>query len=293
MRRCEPGTRVGLDPEHLHKMRVATRRLRTALGTFRPCLEEDQRRRLSKELSWLAALMGRVRDLDVFSEQAESWLGSIDLPEGSGAQSVSSMVSCWYASARQRLLEGIDSSRYGSLLNEVDALFGEHAAPRGQRCEACGSTAALASKTLSKQTRRFERLAKQCRRDQDRQSLHDLRIAIKQLRYTAEFFGSLYKGPLKRFRRRVVALQEQLGRLQDCVVAGQLVRALSAETLAEMEGSRDRSAGQPARLLMLGHLAGAAAATARQAEQQVVCELQKLERFEEIGALLKAARKQA
>ena len=64
----DPRTRLG-DVEALHQMRVATRRLRSDLRTFRPLLDPDWSESLRDELNWLGAVARRVRDLDVLLER--------------------------------------------------------------------------------------------------------------------------------------------------------------------------------------------------------------------------------
>ena len=64
VRAKEPGTRLGEDPEELHDMRVATRRLRAALSLFEAVLPV-RAQVFREELGWLARLLGTVRDLDV------------------------------------------------------------------------------------------------------------------------------------------------------------------------------------------------------------------------------------
>ena len=64
LRAKEPGTRLGEDPEELHDMRVATRRLRAALDLFAEVLP-IRSRNFRGELGWLAGVLGAVRDLDV------------------------------------------------------------------------------------------------------------------------------------------------------------------------------------------------------------------------------------
>ena len=64
LRAKEPGTRLGEDPEELHDMRVATRRLRAALSLFEGVLPV-RAQVFREELGWLGRLLGAVRDLDV------------------------------------------------------------------------------------------------------------------------------------------------------------------------------------------------------------------------------------
>ena len=93
LRATEPGTRLGEDPEELHDMRVATRRLRAALDLFVDVLPV-RARAFRAELGWLAGVLGVVRDLDVQLQshtamtepgQAGS-LGGADGPAPGGAR---------------------------------------------------------------------------------------------------------------------------------------------------------------------------------------------------------------
>ena len=67
LREKEPGTRLGEDPEELHDMRVATRRLRAALALFADVLPV-RAQVFREELGWLGRVLGAVRDLDVQQE---------------------------------------------------------------------------------------------------------------------------------------------------------------------------------------------------------------------------------
>ncbi len=75
LRDKEPGTRLGEDPEELHDMRVATRRLRAALALFAVVLPV-RAQTYREELGWLGRLLGEVRDLDVQQEGLKEMAGT-------------------------------------------------------------------------------------------------------------------------------------------------------------------------------------------------------------------------
>src|SRR5512136_1679849 len=60
------GALAAADPEYLHQMRVALRRLRTAFGLFSDALPRPVAAELLEELRWLTRALGRARDWDVF-----------------------------------------------------------------------------------------------------------------------------------------------------------------------------------------------------------------------------------
>ncbi len=74
----DPGTRLGTDPEELHRFRVATRRLRAFLRVARPILDRSWSEPLRAELRWLGGALGPARDLDVLEERLAAAVASLD-----------------------------------------------------------------------------------------------------------------------------------------------------------------------------------------------------------------------
>src|SRR6266540_2216817 len=119
-------SRIGEDPEAVHQARVATRRLRSTLRTFRNLLEPEWTTRLRDELKWLADLLGAVRDADVLLARLQGHLAA--LPEAdaqAGQRLLRSLVERREAD-RERLLGAMGEPRYATLL---DGLVAAAAAP--------------------------------------------------------------------------------------------------------------------------------------------------------------------
>src|SRR5205807_10378738 len=70
--RHDPGVRLGDDPEDVHRARVATRRLRSQLRTFRTLLDTDWANALREDLRWLGSGLGSVRDRQVMAQRVRS-----------------------------------------------------------------------------------------------------------------------------------------------------------------------------------------------------------------------------
>ena len=87
VRAKEPGTRLGEDPEELHDMRVATRRLRAALSLFAGVLPV-RAQAFREELGWLGRLLGAVRDLDVQLQSLAGMAATDMLPRTAAGASV-------------------------------------------------------------------------------------------------------------------------------------------------------------------------------------------------------------
>jgi len=223
----EPGTRLGEDPENLHDMRVATRRLRAAFSFFEEILP-PQFSILRAELAWLAALLGAVRDLDVHLESldnAEERL--IPLPEGTEPplDQLRAVLMAERQRARVVLLSALDSPRYERLTTGLAALAQQGAARRTTE-DPVPAVAAVPDLVVARY-RSTMRAARRARRSGDSADFHRLRIRCKRLRYAVEFVSDLYGEPARRFSRRLTKLQDALGAVQDANVATQRLLQLA------------------------------------------------------------------
>jgi CHAD domain-containing protein len=216
----EQGVRDG-DPEAVHDMRVATRRLRSTLRTFRPLLDADRTEPLRRELHWLAGLLGAVRDGDVMTERLTGEVAAVppDLVLGPVDERVRERLGGRTAQAREQLVEALDSPRYRRLLEEVVK------PPKRPR-----------RRDLFRRVRRTLRRADQRLADAGRAEppdrdvpLHEARKAYKRARYAAETVAPLAGKPARRLAKALTRLQDVLGAHQDAIVTGQLLRELSAE----------------------------------------------------------------
>jgi triphosphatase len=250
MRGYEPGTRVGLDPEQLHKMRVASRRLRTALRVFAPCFSSEDRETLQAEYRWLGRLLGRVRDLDVQRLALPSHRDAFGREPARGWSAVERALIERQAAARQSLLAGLDEPRYAELCALAQKVF---ETPSTAQPEAANQPIeVLARRVLRKRFRAFERAVAKFRVTHGAVEAHDLRIVGKRLRYTGGFLTPLLGSDVRARMSTLRRFQDRLGDIQDMVATGELARALAAEAL-------DRSPPDAAYLFVLGELTGAAA----------------------------------
>jgi CHAD domain-containing protein len=229
MKANEPGTRLGEDPEALHDMRVATRRLRAAFRTFAGALPEKRANAFVVHLRHIAAALGAVRDLDVY-------LGNIDayaapLPEEDRAHLIPFRRSLEKRRARARgnLLRTLDSRRYERFLTRFDAFLSRGPACRPTLLPAREPVLISAPVIVR---RAFRRVARYGRSIHSRhplpEELHRLRILGKRLRYAAEAFAPLYARQAPPLVARLTALQDLLGAHQDAFVAGHELRRLAA-----------------------------------------------------------------
>jgi len=222
----EPGTRLGEDPEELHDMRVATRRLRAALELFAGVLPA-RAQVLRSELSWLAGILGSVRDLDVqlgrmaeMERWAEPWAETL---HGSASVSASPLESLRQllerdrAGCRGELLDALDSARWERLWSGLAAMARQGPARRSLAARTPATVAVPSLVTASH--RSVMRAAGRAGRSGLAEDFHRLRIRCKRLRYMLEFTSELYANRSAPFARRLAGLQDKLGLMQDAEVA--------------------------------------------------------------------------
>ena len=235
LRRYDPLVRRDA-PDAVHQMRVAARRMRSALQAFGRVVDRNATRELIAELKWVAGELGAARDGEVMAERFAGLLRQV--PDELKLGPVDAAVVRWFerrqADARGVALAALDSDRYLALHDRIDALFTDPplTARAGRRTK----------RELPKSVRRAYRRMESRMADAQRQpsgeerdlALHETRKAAKRLRYAAEAVRPAVGGPAKRLGKRLKAVQDLLGEHQDIVVSRPVLRALAAQ--AHLEG---------------------------------------------------------
>lgn len=213
----------------LHQSRVALRRLRSALALFKPALIDSEAAHLRAELRWFAALLGEARNLDVL-------LAAKD-PDGRISDRATRKT---LQRARKEAYSGVQAAlrerRLPSVILELVAWSEVGAWRSGDLAgEPIGGFA------TDRLERGWKRVRKQARalRSLDAEARHRLRIEMKKLRYSAEFFVALTPKSRKRQQKRFISqlqrLQDLLGQLNDIETRRQLAPQLFNEGTAADE----------------------------------------------------------
>ncbi len=229
----DAGVRLG-EVEAVHRMRVAVRRLRSALWTFAPVLDKASAEWLRDELGWLGSALGPLRDSDVLSSELNKLLDTIPSEEVLGP--VRDEIASHFAAARHKALddalEAMRSDRYLSLLHVLRAVsLAPPTRPRAKRTiEKAGPW--LLRRELERVARRVEAASSTAGGPQREHALHEVRKAAKGMRYAAEAFEPFLGKVATRIARRFEAIHEHLGEGQDAVVARALLRELGAKAEA-------------------------------------------------------------
>jgi CHAD domain-containing protein len=237
----EPGTRLGDDPERLHDMRVASRRLRAALKLFTDVLP-PQVVTLREELRWIGAILGAVRDLDVQLQQLDGWRAALPEADRSVLDALNSLLEDQRAEARATMLAALDSRRYESFVNR----FSRALRARPPRNSALWSSPArqVAPALIEARFRAVRKAAHRLGPDSPPGDYHRLRIHGKRLRYALEFFAELYPRPTRALNKRLAALQDILGLHQDADVAIARLHAFVDERADRLEPATVFAMGQ-------------------------------------------------
>ena len=246
----EAGTRIGLDTEHLHKMRVATRRLRTALRVFEAAFVDADRKTLGRGFRWLGRRLGAVRDLDVAVLAVPQWRARFGPEPEAGWDGLAERLEARRVRARRNLVDALDSTRWAELAESADRIL-------GRASHTCGPLADHMGPLLETRLSAFEAGVETFRRTHELEDAHQLRILGKRLRYTVEFLRPALSVDAKPLLKRLAAFQDELGLMQDASEAG-------AFALRELEDDGDASTA-----FALGALRGSAMIEAEQARGRV------------------------
>lgn len=224
--RLDADVRSGNDPQALHDARVALRRLRSYLRTFRRILDADWAEDLRERLRWLDRRLGQARDLDVIVERLGS--AAFAAVPADVRQRARKLRDDGHATVQAALRD----RHYGVLLGEaIAAAKAPRLTPAAWEAarKAMPQVLRAAWKRVRKRVRAYDAQPSDA-------SLHAIRIAAKRVRYAAECFEERAGKPAKRLARRSERLQKLLGDYHDAVMVDARLAELGAPLLAHVAG---------------------------------------------------------
>ncbi|QBR91234.1 CHAD domain-containing protein [Nocardioides euryhalodurans] len=223
--------------EGVHGARIACRRLRSALATFRPALDRKLTDPLREELRWLGGVLGEVRDPHVAHERLVGLLATEPAEEVAGPvrRRLDTTYAARLVSGEEQLTGVLDSPRHLALLDHLDELVADPPwTPAAGR---------PAGEVLPRRVRRdWKRLhgrmaAVTGASDQD-VALHDVRKAAKRLRYAAETLRPAWGDPARELADASRRLTDHLGERQDLLLVRADLTAMADAAEAAGEPSR-------------------------------------------------------
>ncbi|MFD7845011.1 CHAD domain-containing protein [Nocardia sp. NPDC059764] len=240
---AEPDVRQDL-PDSVHKMRVATRRLRSVLKSYRRVLRRKAVGQITDELRWLGGLLGVARDAEVRAERFAALLGDdtdSDSPPSHQADETSSPPRNFghrlvaeerqiYADAHREVVHAFDGDRYTALLGTLHGLITD---PPMKHSHADEPAERVFTKVLRRDLRALRHLVHSehgLSGPERIERLHDIRKAAKRLRYSAEAATTVLGKPAEDLGKKAKHLQGVLGDHRDAIEALLTIRTHVADT---------------------------------------------------------------
>jgi len=250
------GVRDAEDIEHIHRMRVASRRLRAALPLFCDCFPEAQYSRWMEEITGITRALGAARDTDVQIAFLEKYRKKDDRARndriqetGTGPGPLDPALTYLLNGLREqrkkaqvRVIAALDELEKSGVIREMQAVFAARVARQGEkppRSIAYGIPAIAALRIGSRLAamRSYEPWVKHPDAVAEH---HAMRIAAKKLRYTMEVYGPVYRDGLRTPHAQARKLQEILGDLHDCDVWIDHITRLLLRERGRMRSGRRR-----------------------------------------------------
>jgi CHAD domain-containing protein len=220
-------------------VRIAIRRVRSALRLFSRHLEPHAKRLFEDELRHAGQTIGEARDWDVFCDEILAQVS--ETPEaGKLAEMMRAPAEARRAAAHQTCVRQLQDRSFRALVLGLAAWIEEGREDSGQ----VGDKALkrdimdIANKLLDRLDAKATKRGRAVRRDASPAELHPLRKSLKKLRYSVEFLQSIFPPKrAKRFLRRLKKLQKALGEINDAAMATRLAEGLAADKHLELAPS--------------------------------------------------------
>ncbi|HVN71393.1 MAG TPA: CHAD domain-containing protein, partial [Desulfomonilia bacterium] len=212
------GVRRAEDPEYVHRMRVASRRLRTRLAIFAGCLQDKKAEHYSRMIRKLTKALGEARDTDVQMIFVQDFLAHVqDKRHRPGIKRLLLRLSQYRRKLQKQVLRVLDDTEKSSVLPEMQKTF-YALLSAGTPDEGSPSPYELARIEIFARLTEVLDFESSVRDPGNITELHRMRIAAKHLRYSMETFAPLYPDKLKKPIKITKAVQEMLGDIHDCDV---------------------------------------------------------------------------
>jgi CHAD domain-containing protein len=210
---------AGVSVNGVHHVRTACRRTRATIKSFRDLLPKQPTQSIAAELSWLAGVLGRVRDLDVQREGIARHLAESPGELADGLEPYLRQLADDHASVCAELREALGGERVRKLLIAFDGFLDREPVPATLRRWASFSAREGALEYAERARKRVRKIGRRIDRKTSPDRLHKLRIRCKRLRYLLECFEPIHGDRLQGAIQSVRHLQDTLGEFQDASVA--------------------------------------------------------------------------
>ena len=242
----ERAAREGHDPEGVHQVRLAVRRLRSVLSLFRSVVPAETVVALNEELRWLAGEFAPARNLDVFVDELLRPVQAA-FADDPDLAALEAMARARRGGAYEQVRAAFATGRYTAVLLQIGRLIESRTWQESLQPEAAQHLAEpariLASRLLAE---RYRKVRKRGRGfgDLSAKDRHRLRLGVKKLRYAAECFRSLFEGETTPgYLKGLSRLQDSLGHLNDVETARELLKEFDTHDGSPQTAALTRASG--------------------------------------------------
>jgi CHAD domain-containing protein len=225
-------------PDAIHHMRVAARRMRSALREFRPLFSGSQNTNLESELRWLGRELSGARDEEVLRDLLLDELARIPVESvlGPVRARIGGHFASRLADGERHVADILRSRRYIELIEALDA-FDTDAPLAADADRRATATLPRLARHSQRRVRSRMRSARKASGKAHDTALHDVRKAAKRARYAAEAASLVSGTPARKSAKALKKLASTLGEHHDAVIAAGELRGLAIRANAEGETS--------------------------------------------------------
>jgi CHAD domain-containing protein len=224
------GVRQAEDIEYIHRMRVASRRLRSALPLFINCYKKQERQTWQDDVHAITRALGAARDTDVQIEYVGSFLaGLTEEKHKPGIRRLLLRLRQKRQQLQAKVIKALDRLEHDQLIESMQKQVDPLLEKTGQVYMFSPGLYQLSFDAVTVVLEQFLSYEPYITREECVEELHAMRIAAKQLRYTLEIFTSLYPGGLKQYLQIMKQVQDLLGAIHDNDIWGQLLPQFIAD----------------------------------------------------------------
>lgn len=236
-RRNEKGVIADYDTEFLHDYRVSLRKVRSVLSLFKGVYSPEDTDRLKQDFASLMQKTNNLRDLDVYLLNKKKYFELVPEDTHEGLEILFNYFAGERGKEQKRVSQIIKSKSYLKEIGRLQKLFADGASlvagPKGEE-----KSLAFACISILKRYDKVCKIARSIDEKTEDETVHQLRINCKKLRYLIEFFAPIFpEDEIKSLIKSLKILQDNLGNFNDYSVQQAFLRQVLSEKMGDFGGA--------------------------------------------------------
>lgn len=212
------GVRLAEDIEAVHRMRVASRRLRATIPMFGQAVAGKRHLVWIRNVRGITRALGEARDSDVQIASIQAFLDTLQSPYRSGVRRLLLRLKQRRSALQPRVMKELDKFEKSGLVGEIAQKLAPFTIYRDQLNSNDPELLGLADREIHNRLGDFLGYDDIVNQPEKVQELHAMRISAKHLRYTLETFAPLFEDGLRNYLKMMRSAQDMLGEIHDCDV---------------------------------------------------------------------------